>query len=398
MTLPVSRIQERELTVTGTFRYAHTWPAAIALAASRPGPARPAGHRPLRPRPGRARPSPSAAPTRTPSSPSSGRPREHRRRTPPGGALLARADRLFRRARGARHLRSARRRQVDAGRAAGRRPSAPAAVVVPMDGFHLHDDELARLGLARPQGRARDLRRGRVRRAAAPAAHRDRPRRLRPGVRPLARGVGRRRDRRPPRAPAGRHRGQLPAARRPGWRDVRPLLDEAWFVEGDERRGCARLVQRHVEHGKPPDVARTLGDRVSTRPTPTSSPGPAPAADLLVGHRLSHRPDRARAEGTMTQLTSSAPSPTSATGVAVPAYDRPPGDDRHRALRGRRLPPRAPGDVRRRADERRPGPGLGHQRGRPAPRRPPDARRAARRRTASTRWWSRTPTAPCTRG
>jgi L-iditol 2-dehydrogenase len=34
MSLPVSRIQERELTLTGTFRYAHTWPAAIALAAS----------------------------------------------------------------------------------------------------------------------------------------------------------------------------------------------------------------------------------------------------------------------------------------------------------------------------------------------------------------------------
>lgn len=32
--LPVSRIQERELLVTGTFRYAHTWPAAIALTAS----------------------------------------------------------------------------------------------------------------------------------------------------------------------------------------------------------------------------------------------------------------------------------------------------------------------------------------------------------------------------
>lgn len=30
--LPLSRIQEYELTVTGTFRYAHTWPAAIALA------------------------------------------------------------------------------------------------------------------------------------------------------------------------------------------------------------------------------------------------------------------------------------------------------------------------------------------------------------------------------
>jgi L-iditol 2-dehydrogenase len=32
--LPVSRIQEYELLVTGTFRYAHTWPTAIALAAS----------------------------------------------------------------------------------------------------------------------------------------------------------------------------------------------------------------------------------------------------------------------------------------------------------------------------------------------------------------------------
>ncbi|MEO5708925.1 MAG: NAD(P)-dependent alcohol dehydrogenase [Nocardioidaceae bacterium] len=34
LALPISRIQERELTVTGTFRYAHTWPAAVALAAS----------------------------------------------------------------------------------------------------------------------------------------------------------------------------------------------------------------------------------------------------------------------------------------------------------------------------------------------------------------------------
>jgi L-iditol 2-dehydrogenase len=34
MPLPVARIQSRELTVTGTFRYAHTYPDAIALAAS----------------------------------------------------------------------------------------------------------------------------------------------------------------------------------------------------------------------------------------------------------------------------------------------------------------------------------------------------------------------------
>jgi L-iditol 2-dehydrogenase len=34
LTLPVSLIQTRELSVTGTFRYANTWPAAIALAAN----------------------------------------------------------------------------------------------------------------------------------------------------------------------------------------------------------------------------------------------------------------------------------------------------------------------------------------------------------------------------
>jgi L-iditol 2-dehydrogenase len=34
LTLPFALVQQRELTVTGTFRYANTWPAAIALAAS----------------------------------------------------------------------------------------------------------------------------------------------------------------------------------------------------------------------------------------------------------------------------------------------------------------------------------------------------------------------------
>jgi L-iditol 2-dehydrogenase len=32
--MPMSTVQQRELVVTGTFRYAHTWPAAIALAES----------------------------------------------------------------------------------------------------------------------------------------------------------------------------------------------------------------------------------------------------------------------------------------------------------------------------------------------------------------------------
>ena len=32
--LPLSAVQERELVVTGTFRYANTWPTAIALVES----------------------------------------------------------------------------------------------------------------------------------------------------------------------------------------------------------------------------------------------------------------------------------------------------------------------------------------------------------------------------
>lgn len=32
--LPLGVIQQRELLITGTFRYANTWPTAIALAAS----------------------------------------------------------------------------------------------------------------------------------------------------------------------------------------------------------------------------------------------------------------------------------------------------------------------------------------------------------------------------
>ena len=42
----------------------------------------------------------------------------------------------------------------------------------------------------------------------------------------------------------------------PGWSEVRPLLDEVWFVEGDETTRVERLVKRHVAHGKPPDLAR----------------------------------------------------------------------------------------------------------------------------------------------
>jgi pantothenate kinase len=37
---------------------------------------------------------------------------------------------------------------------------------------------------------------------------------------------------------------------------VRPLLDETWFVEGDEALRQEWLLARHVSHGRTPEAAR----------------------------------------------------------------------------------------------------------------------------------------------
>ena len=130
------------------------------------------------------------------------------------------------------------------------------AVVVPMDGFHLHDEELAAARARRPQGGARDLRRRGVRRAVRRLRDRDRhvvyaPEFVRARELSVAGAIAVRPE----------HRlvvteGNYLLLDEPGWRAVRPLLDEVWFVEGDEATRLSRLVRRHVEHGKPPDLAQ----------------------------------------------------------------------------------------------------------------------------------------------
>ena len=40
------------------------------------------------------------------------------------------------------------------------------------------------------------------------------------------------------------------------WDAVRPLLDEAWYVEMDEDTRLQWLIQRHIDFGKAPDAAR----------------------------------------------------------------------------------------------------------------------------------------------
>ena len=40
------------------------------------------------------------------------------------------------------------------------------------------------------------------------------------------------------------------------WARVRPLLDEAWYVDMDEETRLGWLIQRHVDFGKTPEAAR----------------------------------------------------------------------------------------------------------------------------------------------
>jgi pantothenate kinase len=157
----------------------------------------------------------------------------------------------------------------------------PAAVVVPMDGFHLHDAELARLGLGDRKGAPetfdvagyvallRRLRSETDHVVYAPEFDRSREESVAGAiaVRPEHRLVV--------------TEGNYLLHDGPGWADVRPLLDEAWFVEGDDQRRVERLVARHVAHGKPTDLAErwtTVSDQANADLVARTRP----AADVLV--------------------------------------------------------------------------------------------------------------------
>jgi pantothenate kinase len=140
------------------------------------------------------------------------------------------------------------------------------SVVVPMDGFHLHDDELARLGLSHRKGAPetfdvpgylallRRLRTETSHTVYAPEFDRAREESIAGAI-----------------AVRPEHRlviteGNYLLYDGPGWSDVLPLLDEAWYVESDEQLRLSRLVQRHIDHGKPPDVAHrwaTVSDQAN---------------------------------------------------------------------------------------------------------------------------------------
>lgn len=135
------------------------------------------------------------------------------------------------------------------------------AVVIPMDGFHLANAELARLGRAERKG-APDtfdsagyvalLGRLKAQQADeivyAPEFRRD-------IEEPIAGAIAVE-----PRVPLVITEGNYLLLKVGHWARVRELLDEVWFVDTDDALRRARLVQRHVDFGRTPPAARDWVD------------------------------------------------------------------------------------------------------------------------------------------
>jgi len=128
----------------------------------------------------------------------------------------------------------------------------PTTVVVPMDGFHLADARLRELGLADRKGAPETFDRD---------GYVDLLRRLRdPSVEVRAPRFHRELEASvpdeivvPPTARLVVTEGNYLLH----WPDVRPLLDEVWYVTvAEDTRRVAQLIARHESFGRPPAAAR----------------------------------------------------------------------------------------------------------------------------------------------
>jgi pantothenate kinase len=129
------------------------------------------------------------------------------------------------------------------------------AVYVPMDGFHLAQAELVRLGRAGRKGApdtfdvggyAALLRRLRTHDEPvvwAPAFDRDLEE-------PIAGSIAV-----PAEVPLVVTEGNYLLHDHGGWEAVRPLLDEAWFLDIDQQLRLERLEARHRAHGRDAEAA-----------------------------------------------------------------------------------------------------------------------------------------------
>lgn len=158
----------------------------------------------------------------------------------------------------------------------------PAVGHLPMDGFHLADVQLDRLGRRDRKG-APDTFDADGYVAALRRLHQEPDRTLfAPGFerdleQPLAAAIAI-----PPSARLVVTEGNYLLLPDGGWERVRPLLTEAWYVEVDDDVRRERLVRRHEQFGKSADAARAWVDRVD-EPNARLIRATLDRADLVVG-------------------------------------------------------------------------------------------------------------------
>jgi pantothenate kinase len=164
---------------------------------------------------------------------------------------------------------------------AARHAAEHGGVHLPMDGFHLADVTLRRLGLLDRKGAPETFDAWGF--AALLARLRSRPAEVvyAPGFergleQPLAGVVAV-----PPEAELVVTEGNYLLLDRPEWRAVRAQLDEVWFLRCPEEVRRPRLVARHVEFGKSPDEAEAWVSRVDD-PNAALVLASMPRADRVV--------------------------------------------------------------------------------------------------------------------
>jgi pantothenate kinase len=133
----------------------------------------------------------------------------------------------------------------------------PAAALIPMDGFHLANSELIRLGRRARKGAIDTfdgagfvalLRRLRAADEAVVYA----PQFRREVEEAIAGAIAIPRD-----VALVITEGNYLLSSADPWGAIRPMLDEAWYVDPPEAVRQERLIARHIAFGKPPDLARS---------------------------------------------------------------------------------------------------------------------------------------------
>jgi pantothenate kinase len=130
------------------------------------------------------------------------------------------------------------------------------AIGVPMDGFHLAQSELERLGLADRKGAPETF---------DAAGFLQLLRRLRAADEPVVYAPEFRREIEEPIAGAIAVPSEVPLVVVEGnylllqndiWAEIGGLFDETWYLRADEPVRLSRLIARHAAHGKSPQAAR----------------------------------------------------------------------------------------------------------------------------------------------